>query len=161
MEQDIKSSNVRAKIQFHLNEAKRLQDAFDLLIAVSLDDCAPVVKDMPQTDKIAGFDFSKLKPITSGTFKDVIGKIYDREQAPLLTKTAMDLYSKWTNKTVSYNTFSGQFSGLSTRDTFLKKIIIPENPLPSRYYFAPSKWFDGNNLKDEYMKKIKPEINPG
>ena len=161
MEQDIKSANVKAKIQFHLNEAKKLQDAFDLLVAASLDDNVSIIKEVKPVEGKNIPDFSKFKPVTRGTFKDIIGEIYDKEQIPLLTRVAMGLYSKRTDKTVSYNTFSGQFSGLSTRDTFLKKIIIAENPLPSRYYFAPSKWFDGNKLKDEYMKKLKPEVNPG
>jgi hypothetical protein len=148
----INPESIKAKIQEYHNKANELQKALDTILTEFNADNTVNAEIKPV---IKNIDRSKATVVGSGTFKDTIKSIFQAEGKPLITKQAMALYTTKTGKVVNYKSFSGAFSGLSTRGTLLKKIEFPENPIESRYYYGLGEWFNGEILKAEYMEKIK------
>ncbi|GAB3911715.1 hypothetical protein [Mucilaginibacter boryungensis] len=148
MDKVINPSDIKAKIQEHLNKAKELQAALDVIMSIFPEE--KVEKPAPQP-----YDFSGFKPVLRNTFKNTILGILRKEDKPLTVRQALSLYQDETHRDIVFPSFSGQFSILNTKEKAIKKIIFPNNPIEDRFYYGLPEWFNGNVLKQEYMKKIK------
>jgi hypothetical protein len=94
------------------------------------------------------------KIITGNTFKDRVVKILEDGRP----RTSRQLFNDFikafpdTNIKVFYD-FSGRFANIA-KPAGIKKHKIPENPLPTRFIYGLSDWFDQDKLKEEYLKRI-------
>lgn len=93
--------------------------------------------------------------VQSGTtFKDRVVKIL-KDGRPRTSRQLFNDFIKAfpdTNIKEFYN-FSGRFANIAI-PAGIKKHKIPENPLPTRFIYGLSDWFDQDILKEEYLKRI-------
>lgn len=94
------------------------------------------------------------KVISGTTFKDRVVKILEDGRP----RTSRQLFNDFikavpdTNIKEFYD-FSGRFANIA-KPAGIKKHKIPENPLPTRFIYGLSDWFDQDKLKEEYIKRI-------
>lgn len=140
-EKMINVSSIKQKIDYHINEARKLQEALNLLLSIGADTLI----------------YKKVEPNSTavsqltGTFKEIIKNILIAQNEPMLAKKCWEIINNQTNKNLAYNAFSAQLSAL-VKSGVIKKLIIEQNPIESRYYYGLPEWFqEGTNLiKDQY-----------
>lgn len=145
----ISLKDIDDKIDFHEKEISKLKGAKEIFEALGKSMATAPVK--PKVN----FTNKSVPTILGGTFKDIIYSIFKKEDKLFTTRRLSELYLEETGKSISYNTFSGQFSAMVKNNSdIFKNIAFNENPISSRFYYGLTEWFQGDNLKEEYKGKI-------
>ena len=96
----------------------------------------------------------RIKVVAGNTFKDRVIKILEDGRP----RTSRQLFNDFikavpdTNIREFYD-FSGRFANIA-KPAGIKKQKFPENPLPIRFIYGLSSWFERDTLKEEYLRKI-------
>lgn len=73
---------------------------------------------------------------------------------PKTTRQLMESYISKTGRKTDITGFSGQVTPLK-RENLIKTHTIPGNPQEKKYYQGLPEWFEGDNLKPEYLEHVE------
>jgi len=99
---------------------------------------------------------SSTRPIMPNSFAgQVLSCLKD---TPSTSRELHDMYNKATGKNSPFNSFSSQLSTLANKSGRLKKHVFDLNPMEYKYYYGKPEWFDGDDLKQEYLERVKLKL---
>lgn len=99
------------------------------------------------------------KPTLSDKAEQIFLKLNKPLTAPELTKAINEFFPG--KKKLESKTFSASWSGIY-RDAQkpFQRMVFPNNPNESKYYYGLKTWFDNNKLKNEYVNRIESNKLP-
>jgi len=139
-------------------KSKELQndiERYDKLIAANKD----IIESLNKSIVALGGNINDGRKVSTGsTFKDRVVKIFEDGRP----RTSRQLFNDFVKAVPETNIrefydFSGRFANI-TKAAGIKKHKIPNNPLPTRFIYGLSDWFDQDVLKEEYLKRIGFEL---
>lgn len=96
----------------------------------------------------------KAKPVLKKTFHEIIHEILE-DGRPRTTKELIQAYRQKTDKEYSLKDMSSKLAVTAKNEkSKIKNVKIPEMPINTRYWWCKADWIVGENLKEEYRKKI-------
>lgn len=91
--------------------------------------------------------------ISRMSFKEIIKSILKEEQSPLTANQLRETYNRKANKSVSKGGFSPSLS--EAAKSVITKYVVEGNPIDTKYVYGLPEWFEEEELKEEYLNKIK------
>lgn len=142
MSEIINISDIKEKIKNLREQADSLQAALEVLLG--------------KYDTILSYS-PPVASTSTQTFKEIVNALIVKQNKPLKGREIYNLFQQETGRKMEYSTFSAQLSTM-LKGGFIKKDLSRSgaSSIPKFYYGLPN-WFEDNNLKDDYLKKIKPE----
>lgn len=139
-------SKYEAETKRHKEELKRIEeDIAYLKSGVSASD---------EAHNIIALTVAALKP-KSASLKSIMLDLLS-DGVPRTSRQAYEHYKKITGKEKDFYDFSGMFSPvINAEGSLFAKYVVPQYPMSHRTWYCLKEWFEGNNLKPEYLAKIK------
>jgi hypothetical protein len=143
-------------IKEHREIADKYQEALDDLIKRFKGDKAkPVANPETKATQRPLFDDFVAVPSAKPTFKTNLVNLFLKEKEPMTATIARSLYNEEYGTSYDKVKFSPKLSSAIPKQ--IKKYVIDSNPIETRNYYGLSQWFKGDDLKPEYIEKIKAD----
>lgn len=140
---------IKAKLKYHRDEMTKHKCQVDKYSAIveqlcQQDESRPIKKKVT----VINNDINDHLP-----FKDAV-LLALSDGIPKTTRELLDLYLKIPGKTIAMTDFSSRLISMR-KSTLISTHTFPNNPILTRSYHGKPEWFNGDQLKNEYLKKIK------
>ncbi len=174
MDEGVIIESLRHKFKLHVEEGQRKIDEGQRIIDEGKKDLAhaDVLKRMIEvyessvsdnivsanknnnSSKEINEEQKKQRPVSERTFEKGILAILEDGQ-PRTTAMLMREYQEREGRLYSLKDMSAKLAvRASKKDKKIRSIQISELPIGKRFWWVKLEWMDGENLKDEYKKKI-------
>lgn len=94
--------------------------------------------------------------VNTGTFEDIILSIFS-DNTPRTTKKLKEDYQYITGKDIKQKDFSSKLSIRAKSGNKIKNVAYNNFPIEERFWWGLTAWFDGDDFKNEYKRKVKDE----
>ena len=141
------------KYTYHLNQAhkfKVLIDTYSSEVGV-----LPIDKSEPKIYKPTLTSYKKSDRVT---FESIVLSIL-KDGMPRTAKMLFIEYNKLATKEISVKDFSSKLSIRASNKGSIKNFKIIDYPIDQRFWWGLSKWFTGDQLKQEYLSKITDYVS--
>lgn len=111
--------------------------------------------------EVTAIDFSTITVINSGknhkiTAAGKMEHVLELYRVPLTSSELLKaINEEYPRKKIAAESWSPQLSSIyRDEDKPFKRAEFPENPQETRFFYGLKAWFDGDNLKEEFLSKL-------
>jgi len=146
--EDLSNTNIIEALKHQAEEheriSKKIREAIQNLEEINNTNSIPQKK----TPKMI-----RTKPSKSKGYEKSIINIFN-DGFPRTARELQEELQDVLKRKIMFTTFSGRLSEIKKNGN-IRIHTFPQNPLTRRYYYGLQDWFEGDQLKEEYIKKIK------
>lgn len=96
-----------------------------------------------------------FKTVGNKTLRARVESLFNEINRPMTSREIMDKINDLYNKSYNINGFSGNFSQMYRKKTsHIKKYEFDDAPIEIKTVYGLKKWFNGEELKDEYKQRF-------
>ena len=137
------------KYTYHLAEAKKYKTFLDMYNSAFKDINSESVNSTPTEVKPTETNISYNNNDNKKTFEEIVIDMLNLGK-PMTAKMMLSKYSTLGLKDVTLKDFSSKLS-MRSKSGRIKNAKLNEYPTDQRFWWGLSQWFDGDQLKDEYV----------
>jgi hypothetical protein len=145
------------KYTYHSAEAKKYKTFLDMYNSAFKDLDSEIVSTIEPERKADDNNAIQHKSDSKKTFEEVIIEMLNSGK-PMTAKMLLNKYSTLGLKEVTLKDFSSKLS-MRSKAGHIKNAKFNEYPTDQRFWWGLSDWFDGDNLKDEYVAIVHNYMN--
>lgn len=145
------------KYTYHSSEAKKYKTFLDMYNSAFKDLDYKTVDSIESERSVIEKNITPQKPNIKKTFEEIIIEILNSGK-PMTAKMLLNKYSTLGLKEVTLKDFSSKLS-MRSKAGHIRNAKFNEYPTDQRFWWGMSDWFDGDNLKDEYVAIVHNYMN--